>query len=296
VSLTETIIPGIKKITPEQEKGSAWEPPNIYLVGADQLTLIDAGYDRETDVRFILDAVGEARLERIVLTHGHIDHAGGAWAAREATGAEVCAHPADASNIERRFPGNKVDRLVEEGEKLNAGSFTLEVIHTPGHAPGHIALYIESEGVLFPGDLVTGEGSTLVAPPEGNIKAYMESLRRVRKMPMKMLLPGHGPVREDPDIRIAELIEHRELREICIYKCLADAEVPLNLKALVKVMYLGLIHPALEMAAAGTAWAHLEKMIEDGNVTAGPEGEQNPFAKTFSLTEGVVEQVLNLFK
>jgi glyoxylase-like metal-dependent hydrolase (beta-lactamase superfamily II) len=296
VSGIDTVIPGIARITPAQEKGSAWEAPNLYLLGDGPLTLIDSGYDRERDVRMILDAVGSRELERIILTHGHIDHAGGAWALRDTTGAEVCAHPADAPSIERRFPGNRVDRLVEDGEKLNAGSFDLEVILTPGHAPGHVAIFIESEGVLFPGDLVTGEGSTLVAPPEGNMKAYMESLRRVQEMPMKILLPGHGPVREDPAARIAELIEHRELREICIYKCLADAEGPLNLKALVKVMYLGLIHPGLEMAAAGTAWAHLEKMIEDGNVTGGPEGEGNPFAKTFSLTEGVEEQVLNLYK
>lgn len=286
-----TIIPGIVEVVPDRQR-PGWESPNIYVLGEDPITLIDAGYDREDTLNAIRQGIGGKKVERIILTHGHIDHAGGAWELRKEHGCEVCAHPDEEWAIDHRFPGNKIDRKLDSGEKIQAGEFTIEVILVPGHAQGHIALYIESHGILFPGDLVTGSGSTLVAPPEGSMSQYMKSLKLVRKMPLKMLLPGHGPIVNDPRKRISDLIEHRELREICIAKCLL--EKPMDLKELVKAMYIGLIHPNLEMAAAGTAWAHLEKMIEDGSVTAEPQAEQNPFVKTFGLVPGVVDRVKKL--
>ena len=285
MSPAQTIIPGLCLISPEPEPASAWQSPNLYLLGQDPLTLIDSGYDRESNLSAVREAVGGNRLGRIILTHAHVDHAGGAWKLREQFGAEVLLHPDEEPALSRRFPGHHPDRFFEAGEELAAGDFLLEVILVPGHAKGHAAFYLEKEGILFSGDLITGDGSSLVAPPEGNMRWYMNSLYLVQQMPLKLILPGHGPLVTDPARRIAELIEHRELREICIAKCLA--EQPLTLRELVRAMYLGLIHPQLEGAAAGTAWAHLEKMLEDGTVLAEPAQEKNPFARTFRLAPGL---------
>lgn len=279
------VLPGLRKITPPPVTGSGWQSPNIYLLGDDPLTMVDAGYARPEQVALIRAEIKGARLERILLTHGHVDHAGGAWELRERFGAEVWAHPAEAAAISRRFPGKKADRDLRPGEKIPAGDFLLEPLLFPGHARGHLVFYVADRGLLFSGDLVTGEGSSLVAPPEGNMKDYMDSLHALRKMPLSLLLPGHGPVVRDPARRVAELIEHRELRELCIARCLADKPLPLG--ELVRAMYLGLIHPQLEGAAVGTAWAHLEKMIAEGNVIAEPENETNPFKMTFRLRPGV---------
>ncbi|MFO8056676.1 MAG: MBL fold metallo-hydrolase [bacterium] len=280
----EKVAEGVYRITPEQEQGSAWESPNIYLVGADPCLLIDSGYDRADHVKLVVESVGRARVSMIVLTHAHIDHAGGARRLRQATGAPVYVHPADEPSLERRFPECRPAGYVSEPDRLEAGGTVLQVLDTPGHAPGHIVLLQETSEVLFTGDLITGAGSTLVAPPEGNMEKYMASLHRVKTLGVKKILPGHGPVVDRPEERINELIEHRELREVCILKCLAQEKLGLN--GLVKSMYQGLIHPGLEMAAAGTAWAHLEKLISEGSVRAEPAEETNPFNMSFELAPG----------
>jgi len=279
----ETIMPGIRKVTPSPQKGSAWETPNVYLVGHDPLLMIDAGYER--NFKDLLQAVAGARLQTILITHGHIDHAGAAWALKEATGADVISHPEEFASIERRFPGKKPDHTVTEGEVIEHGGFALELVLMPGHTPGHLCLLIKSENLVFSSDLVTGSGSTLVAPPEGNMKMYMESLKKLKAMRPGLLLPGHGPVVRDPASRIDWLIEHRELRELAIARVLSKG--PSKLKGLVRNLYLGYIHPHMEGPAAMTAWAHLQKMIEDGSVKACPEGETNPFQMSFQLAPGV---------
>ncbi len=281
----EQVAKGVFRVTPEQEQGSAWESPNIYVVGDGPCLVIDSGYEREDDVRLITDCLGDARLSMIVLTHSHIDHAGGAGLLREATGAPLYIHSAESPGLERRFPRLKPDGHIEEEDVLQAAGMELKVLHSPGHALGHVVLYEEQAGLLFTGDLVTGRGSTLVAPPEGNMENYMASLKRLKSLGVKKLLPGHGQVVDNPEDRINELIEHRELREVCILKCLAEEK--LGLTALVKAMYRGLIHPNLEMAAAGTAWAHLEKLISEGSVMKSPREETNPFNMTFELAAGL---------
>jgi len=279
------VAPRIFMVTPGQEPGSAWQSPNIFLIGPPPFTMIDSGYDREHSLSAITDALGDSTLERVLLTHVHLDHAGGAWTIREKTGSRVFGHPAEEPALARRFPGKKLDGMIEAGDRIEAGPYTLSALLMPGHARGHLLFWIEERGILFSGDLITGEGSTLVVPPEGNMKQYMDSLRRIAGLPVKLLLPGHGPIVSDAKKRIAGLIEHRELREICILHCLEEG--PLKLVELVQAMYLGMIHPHLVGAAAGTAWAHLEKLIEEGVVRSEPENQANPFNLTFSLAPGL---------
>jgi glyoxylase-like metal-dependent hydrolase (beta-lactamase superfamily II) len=279
----EILLPGLVKITPKQDPSTAWETPNIYMVGTDEVVLIDSGYDSAQNHDLLTRAIGNAKLDKILLTHGHIDHAGGAWELRKQTGASVLVHNLDHPPLERRFPGNSVDGELTPGDVITAGEYKLKTFHIPGHTPGHVAFMIEDKEIFFSGDLVTGQGSTLVAPPEGNMARYMESLKMVRKMEMKMILPGHGPVVNGPQKRVNELIEHRELREITIIKCLSQKDM--GLKGLVKEMYVGLIHPQMEGPAAWTAWAHLQKLVEENNVVADPENSDNPFEIIFSLSK-----------
>jgi endoribonuclease LACTB2 len=155
----------------------------------------------------------------------------------------------------------------------------VRVVETPGHSPGHIALWIESDGSLFTGDLVTGAGSSLVGPPEGDMTAYMQSLDKVLALPARRLLPGHGPVVAEPQKRIRELIFHRQLRELQIGKLLESG--PQTLARMVETAYGGLIHPGLNGAATLTLLAHLDKLAREGKVGFRPPeaaaGERNYF-------------------
>jgi glyoxylase-like metal-dependent hydrolase (beta-lactamase superfamily II) len=158
---------------------------NTYLYRSDPCAVIDPGPEDAGH----LDAVRAAAAARggiglVLLTHSHGDHAEGA----EALEAEVV------------LPG--------DGEE-HAG---LRAVATPGHAEDHVC-FLTADGVCFSGDLVLGEGSTFVPPDGGSLAAYMGSLRRLQAEPIELICPGHGPWIEDPAAKLAEYVEHREMRE-----------------------------------------------------------------------------------
>ncbi len=260
--------PGIVLLRPSVTPPPGWDIPNMYLVGDDGLTLIDAGFLGDPTISMILDAVGDRNLERILVTHGHRDHIGSAAALREAKGCEILCHELDFPLVEGRYGGLAPDGAIREHDRFRAGDFTIEVIETPGHSPGHVCFWIEKEGILLSGDLVVGSGTSLVGPPDGNMKKYMESLERVKGLNHSLILPGHGPVVKDTAAKMKELIEHRQLREINIAKVLSTG--PKSLTEMLNAMYLGLIHPGLHGAAICTILGHLEKLIEEEKVDFEP--------------------------
>ena len=161
------------------------EGTNTYLYGSGPCAVIDPGPDDDGH----LDAIRAAAEERggiglVLLTHSHHDHSAGA----AALGAEV---------------------VLPTGGELLAG---LRALATPGHAPDHIS-YISADGVCFCGDVVLGEGSSFVAPEDGALAAYMDSLRLLQREQLALICPGHGPWIEDPAAKLAEYLEHRESRE-----------------------------------------------------------------------------------
>lgn len=273
--------PDILLLRPQTPAPPGWEVPNLYLIGREQLSLVDAGYMSPRAVDDLLAAAQGRPLGQIILTHGHTDHAGAAAALRERTGCRILCHPADRVTLGRRFPELEVDQEVREGDVIAAEDKRLQVIDTPGHAPGHIALWVEAEGTLFTGDLVTGAGSTFVGPPEGDMVAYMRSLEKVLALPAKRLLPGHGPLVAEPQKRIRELITHRQLRELQIGKILEKG--PHTLGEMVETAYGGLIHPGLKGAATITLLAHLDKLAAEGKVGFQSSGAK-PHERSYFLT------------
>jgi ribonuclease/clavin/mitogillin len=273
--------PGIILLSPPVQTPPGWDRPNLYLIGARDLILIDAGFPAEPNLAMILEAIGDRSLKSILLTHGHRDHIGAAAEIREAKGAEILCHEADFPLIEGRFAGLMPDRAISERETFSADEFELEAIETPGHSPGHLCFWMKKERILISGDLVVGAGTTLVGPPDGNMKAYMDSLEKVRNLRPALILPGHGPVVQDPNSKINELIEHRQLREIQIAKVLETG--PKNLADLLNAIYIGLIHPGLHGAAVCTILGHLEKLIEENKVASEPENAP-PEKRTYRLT------------
>ncbi len=214
------------------------EGTNTYLYGADPCAVIDPGPDVESH----LDAIRAAAAERggigvVLLTHGHGDHADGA----ERLGVEVVR------------PG--------DGEE-HAG---LRAIATPGHAPDHVCL-TTADGVCFSGDLVLGTGSTFVPPDGGSLAAYMASLHRMQEETLELIAPGHGPWITDPATKLAEYVEHREMRERRLLAALQRGERSRD--ALLAEAWSD-VPPELREAAAMVMDAHLDKLRAEARLPAG---------------------------
>ncbi len=208
------------------------EGTNTYVVEG---TVVDPGSNRERHLEAILAAAG--RVERIVLTHHHPDHAAGARRLSELSGASVLAFGTELSD------GYRVGELV--------------AVHTPGHSPDHLCFWHPESRTLLSGDLIAGEGSILIAPPEGDLQAYVDSLERVRALAPSRILPGHGPEVQDAKAKIEEYLTHRREREAQVVAALRSGAS--SVKEIVEAAYADV--PLVKRRYAElSAQAHLEKL------------------------------------
>lgn len=240
---------------------------NQYVLGDDAPLVIDvAPYDAENARRFASGLEG-ATPSAILLTHIHPDHVGGAPALREATGAPLAVHARRAT-----FPWSGAplapERVLEDGDEIVHAGGRLRVLHAPGHESGHVCYYDPDRRWLFTGDVILGTGTTVIAPPDGDMNAYLTTLRRLAALDLARIYPGHGPAIDHPAETIAEYIAHRLMRERQIVDAL-DAGID-RVPAIVARLYAE-IHPGLHGAAALTVRAHLAKLVGDGVVVEEPD-------------------------
>ncbi|MCU1459417.1 MAG: lactamase [Actinomycetia bacterium] len=229
---------------------------NTYLVGIDEVAVIDPGVDDAAHVESIVGASMRERIRWVLLTHLHPDHFPAAERLVAATGAEVLAGSS-------REPGLKVDRVIGEGDIVDGTEFGLEVIATPGHAPDHLCFLLEEERLLFTGDTVLQGTTSVIHPPRGDLAVYLTTLERLRKLRLSRIAPGHGDVIEDPRGAITEYLEHRAKRERELLDALGGG--PHTVKALVKVIYPEISEELREVAGWQT-YATLIKLRTEGKV------------------------------
>jgi glyoxylase-like metal-dependent hydrolase (beta-lactamase superfamily II) len=226
----------VERLTAHNPGPMTLEGTNTYLVGRDPTVVIDPGPDDPAHLAAVR-RTAEARggIGTVLLTHAHGDHSDGV----EALGIEP-AHPRDGEVV--------------------AG---LTAIATPGHAAEHFCF--AADGACFTGDLILGEGSTIVGPREmgGSLRDYMESLRRLQDLDLTVLYPGHGPEVHDPQAKIAEYIAHRQEREDRLVAAIERGER--SRAALLDEVWDD-VPDQLRGAAAIAMQAHLEKLEEEGRL------------------------------
>ncbi len=236
---------------------------NTYVVappGAGTAVVVDPGPDSAEHlarVRAVL-ASRDAEVRAIVVTHRHVDHAAGAAAWSRALGGPVAAADPRVAG-----PGG---RALHDGDVLHLGGLDVEVVATPGHTDDHVALRLGS-GELLTGDHVLGRGTSVIARPDGDLLAYLASLRRVLGLGADALLPGHGPaLTRDPEAVVRYYLDHRGFRREQVLALLALAGVDgASVDELVARVYAD-VEVVLWPAAAASTQALLEALLGEGRV------------------------------
>jgi glyoxylase-like metal-dependent hydrolase (beta-lactamase superfamily II) len=230
---------------------------NTYLVGGKStLICIDPGPDDDTHLEAIIAAAAarDARIETIALTHSHSDHRPLAARLAARTGATVrCFDPS---------AGDEHAEVMRDGDVVHADDVALVAVYTPGHTRDHLCFFDAASRTLYAGDHILSGTTTVIHPGEGDMSAYMDSLRRVRELSPITLYPGHGERVDDAMALIDEYTVHREEREaqvIAAARARDHAFIPMDL---VPDLYAG--YPlAVYRLAAWTVQAHLDKLADD---------------------------------
>jgi glyoxylase-like metal-dependent hydrolase (beta-lactamase superfamily II) len=237
------------------------EGTNTYLYGSGPCAVIDPGPDDAGHLEAVLAAAeGRGGIGTILLTHGHGDHTDGAEPlAALAAGAAASAVPAAEPEGAGDGAAEPPPVVAPAGGEVHAG---LRVLATPGHAEDHV-VFLTEDRVCFSGDLVLGEGSTFVPPDGGSLAAYMSSLRLLQEQDVELICPGHGPWITDPAAKLAEYLEHREMRE---WRLLAALERGERSKAALLAEVWDDVPAELRPAAGMVMDAHLEKLEAEGRL------------------------------
>ena len=269
------IIPGIParlndlvvRVTAPNPGAMTGPGTNSYLIGRNELALIDPGPDSASHLAILLEMVGD-RLRWILCTHTHRDHSPGALALRGATGAEVFGFPM-SPNDGRQDPTFAPDYVLGDEDIVDCGIFRLRVVHTPGHASNHLCYLLEEHRMLFTGDHVMGGSTVVIGPPDGDMTAYLQSLERLMSLELASLAPGHGSVIEAPYEETCRLIAHRLNREQKVIDAF-DRKNPATLDELLPIIYSDTsrrLHPV----ARRSLHAHLIKLAREGRVVENGE-------------------------
>jgi glyoxylase-like metal-dependent hydrolase (beta-lactamase superfamily II) len=236
-----------------------------YVLGPEPCLVIDPGPDLAGHLDMVEVVLGSADVAAVCITHHHADHASGAAELTLRLAAPLAATPESAEKGALDPP----DMPLSDGSSVRFGGGHIEVISAPGHCADHVCFLWPEVGALFTGDVILGEGTSVIGPPEGDMAAYLATLQRLARLDLLIIYPGHGPAIREPRDKIDEYVRHRLEREAQVLEALAAGARTL---AQVRADVYGELDPRLQQAAEGSVLAHLAKLSSEGRVEVVAEG------------------------
>jgi len=273
------ITPGVRRLTANNPSPFTFHGTNTYLVGIEEVAVIDPGPADTAHLDAILQAAGSGRISTILVTHTHKDHSPAAAVLKSRTGAQVLgcgphisarplaegeANPLDASSDNDYRP----DQQLRDGDIVSGKGWSFETAETPGHTANHLCFALASTEFLFSADHVMAWSTSIVAPPDGSMTDYMASLEKLLSRSESRFLPGHGGIVENAHDYLKGLKSHRLAREASILAELTNASR--SIPELVEAIYVDL-PTGLKPAAGLSVFAHLEDLAVQGRVHATPQ-------------------------
>jgi glyoxylase-like metal-dependent hydrolase (beta-lactamase superfamily II) len=262
------LSPLVRRVIARNPSPFTFHGTGTYIVGRGRVAVIDPGPANEAHIEALTAALAGEEVSHIVITHTHLDHSPAAPRLQALTGAQTFGfgphgRPGEAveEGADHAFSPDieLADRAVIDG-----AGWTLEAVHTPGHTSNHLCFALAEEDSLFPGDHVMGWSTTVVSPPDGDMAAYVASLAKLGRRDERLYYPTHGAPIRDPASYLAELIEHRRMREREIAACLGRGID--TIAAMVEVIYAD-VDRRLHRAAGRSVLAHLIDMVARGRAS-----------------------------
>jgi len=269
VGVVETLEPGVRRILAPNPSPMTFRGTNTYLLGDEDVVVIDPGPAHTDHLQAILQALGpKERITHILVTHSHLDHSPLAKPLSEATNAPVLAFgdsKAGRSTLMQEMADQGLtgggegvdhdfapDRLIADQQDFLVAGHKVTAIWTPGHFCNHLSFAVRD--IVFTGDHIMQWASTMISPPDGDVTAFMNSAQKLLLRKNRIYYPGHGAPVLDPADRVKELITHRKNRELEILSALSGT--PKSIPEITQIVYHD-VNPALLPAASRNVFAHL---------------------------------------
>ena len=252
----------IQKITASNGGVFTGQGTNTYLIGKKDITLVDPGPNIPEHIEEILKA-GSGKIKRILVTHTHTDHSPAALPISQELKIPMLGRLVDRESDweDETF---KPDTVLNHGDVISTDEYSIEVIHTPGHASNHLCFYLKEINCLLTGDHIMDGSTVVIAPPDGNMTEYIDSLNLLNNYDIDYFAPGHGNFMSEPNKTIKSIIRHRLSRESKVLRCV-EKDQNSNIDDLLPSVYDDvpeMLYPIAKMSLL----AHLIKLVEDGKI------------------------------
>jgi glyoxylase-like metal-dependent hydrolase (beta-lactamase superfamily II) len=269
--VAERISPNVRRLVANNPGPFTGWGTNVYFIGNDDLVVIDPGPDTDRHFEILCKAIGKSKLTAVFVTHHHMDHSPMAKRLAAHFGCKTYgfgAIPANSESQNKLEAGDDIgfapDVTMRDGQVLQANGWQITCVHTPGHTSNHFCYAVQPDNGLICGDHVLGWSTSVIIPPDGKMKDYLQSLTKVRDMDFAQLWPGHGAEIPHPEIFLDAYIEHRVARDQQIIEQLQLGQN--NIKQIVPIIYRGL-DKKLYPAASISVLSHLICLLEQEKVS-----------------------------